>query len=148
MRQPLAQYLQGDTTFQASQGSASTKMHTMSEGAVAIGRTLDVELIRICKLGFISISRAIRHQDESAFGDMHPADLDLSESSAEKRLDGSIVAQDLLDRVRNEFGMLAHRLPVLRVAEQKAQPIAKHMRSRFVAGDERSHQNINNLVIG
>ena len=70
-----------------------------------------------------------------------PADLDVGgDAAAREELDGRLQPQDLLDRLRDQFRLLAEQVERLGVAQQEQHTVRDGVDRRVVPGDQQQHR--------
>ena len=99
--QPGQHRFQRDRALQSRQRSTEAEVDAVAEGHMALSVARDVEAFRVRKLAVISVRGGEDRQDDAVLGNRRAGDLYVLSRPAEEKLHGRVIAEGLLDCVRN-----------------------------------------------
>ena len=139
VRKPADERTDDDLAFHARERRAQTKMDAGAEREVLVLLSPQVELVRILEDHGVAIGRADRREHDVAAPELFAAHLDRLPGDATGPLNGRIVTQQLFDRGADDLGVLAQVLKLIRMPQQRQDPVPDQIRRRLVSGREQQH---------
>ena len=138
---------QQDADLRASKCCSHAKMRTMPESHVPrLGIPRDVQPIGIAPHLFVSVRRREKKEDAISLSDRVVANLGVVHRNTSQRRDWRDPAEDLLDSVGNEFGIIRDLRPFPRMLAQSHNPTSDRRPRCFVARNEQIASECNEAV--
>src|SRR5262245_18320827 len=127
---------QRDLALEACQGMAEAVVDAVTKRQVMISVAADVEAIGIRKRAWIPVRGAEEEKQSLRGPDLLPTQLHILRGHAGPRLDGRVVAEAFLQRLRHEAGRGAQSRELFWMGHQRVQSVADELRGRLLSSNQ------------
>src|SRR6187397_2944269 len=96
-------------------------MDTSTEAQVVDGVACDIEAVGLLEPSLVAVSGADQRDDAALGGDIDVAEFDVACRDSCVALDWGVIAEHLVDRRRDKFGVAADLVPLVRVLSEQVE---------------------------
>ena len=143
---PFGESCEKGAQLEPGEARSGAVVEPATEGEVVDRVACHVEAVRVVEPSLVAVSGTDQHDDSAVGGDGDAADFDVVVGDSCIALDGGVIAEYLVDRRRDEVGVAADLVPLIRVlgeqVERCADRVHRGVHARLEVGE---HDTVDRL---